>query len=175
MTKANVTIGFLTMAIGLVGHAEYSITSVENVGVGQDPRPQVAKPTVEVSAVSIDKTDVRLPEKVDDVVATMTIQVFHTRATSDESVVLEVGTAVTYPAEGVSVEYTPANQRLRLPAGTSGAITATVKLQRAHLSNTREATIITTATSSHPSRGIAIVNDDPSAPNHRVEFRMRAQ
>jgi hypothetical protein len=129
--------------------------------------------TVEVSMTSIDPGEISRPVRPDSQVAVVTVQIFHSRLSTDGSVVLEAGTAKTEPPGSLSVGYEPANQVLRLRAGEAGRLTATVRLSRLRVISDSEGKLVVTAILSRPSAGVTIVNNDPSAASHQATLIVR--
>jgi hypothetical protein len=124
--------------------------------------------TVEVSLVTVDSSEVRLPVKEGEPVAILTVQMAHTPLKSAEHVNLEVGTFRTDPAGRVSADYDPFTQEIALTPAPQGVVTAEVKILRPQLRGGSKGTLVVTATLTHPSSGIRIVNNDPGASNHIV-------
>jgi hypothetical protein len=133
---------------------------------GHQNEQRVELPTVEVSLVTVDPTEVRLPVKADETVATATVQLFHLSLRSTEHVKLALGTLRTNPAGGATIDYDPPVQTVSLPPGPGGAVVAKIKLLKPQLHGVDKATLDLTATLMAPSTGIRTANNDPSASNH---------
>jgi len=128
-------------------------------------------PFVEIFQVSIDTTEIRLPVKEKEPIATVTVTVFHQNLASDQQVTLEVATEMIDPAGGMSVVYDPQTQVIRLPRGAGGSYVATVKVSQPHVQAKPPVRLVLLATLSHPSAGIRIVNDDPVS--HRATITVK--
>jgi hypothetical protein len=156
-------IGGLTLSLSLPADARR--VSAGSKAAGAD------LPTVEITAVMVDPTDVRAPVGSDVAVATVTVRLLHQNVRSPQHVTVEVGTYSVDPPEAASVRYSPDDQVVTF-AGVGGAVTATVRVVRPEVRITGTATLKLTATLRFPSRGIRIVNNDPGLPNNLAVLKI---
>jgi len=128
--------------------------------------------TVEVSLVTVEPKEVRLTDKTGRVAAALTVQIFHSPLTTEQTVRLNVGNFTTDPATGVVVSYEPSSQTVRLPPGPSGVVTATVKISSIQIGDNKKASVVIVATLTSPTPGIKVVNPEPELPNHQAALKI---
>jgi len=129
-----------------------------------DARERVAG-RAEVSLVTVEPNEVRLADETGEAVATVTVQIFHSSLTKDETVMLSVSNYSTNPP-GIAVSYEPPSQTVRLPPGGDGVVVATVSISKLSIGDNKQARVVIIARLTKPSSGIKVVDADPGLPNH---------
>jgi hypothetical protein len=149
---------FGLVAAGHYGHVLYAMHQV----------PAEDVPTVEVSLVTIEPHEIRLTDKSDQALATVTVQMFHTTLTKEQTVTLNVGNFWTDPAQGVVVSYKPASQTVRLRPAPSGVVIASVEISKIEIGTSTKATVALSASLTNPTPGIRVIHANPGLPNHQA-------
>jgi hypothetical protein len=129
-------------------------------------------PTVEVSLVTVDPSEVSAEGKSGEAVAWVTVQMHHHRLGSEQKVTLIVGSYSTSPP-GIQADYVPQIQTVRLPRGNSDVVAAKVKVSGIHVSGDGNGKVIIIAKLTDPSAGIRIVRSDPA--NDQATLTIRSK
>ena len=164
---------FVVIALLASGHALAG--GDESASVQRTSRQQNI-PSVEVSSVTVEPAEIRASVKTGEAppTATVTVQLFHQLLTSEQSVVLQVATLRTDPP-GISVTYSPEQQRIRLPPSDPGRVVATVKVSNPQFGSPSQGVVDITATLSDATPGIRIGNNNPSGPEHQTRLTVRQE
>ena len=160
----------LTMVCGpvLMGNNEQRVSTQQ----GNAQQRDVA--TVEVSLVTVEPKEIHLTDKAGRVAAAITVQIFHSPLTTEQTVRLNVGNFTTDPPAGVAVTYEPPSQTVRLPPGPSGVVTATAKIPSVRIGDNKRASVVIVATLTSPTPGINVVNPEPELPHHQAILKIEA-
>src|SRR2546423_2190373 len=121
------TIVLCAFALLASDHLTASALERPHRGRVQAPEAQAALPYVEVSSVTVDPKELHVTRSrgQESTSAKVTVQVFHQPVTSEQTIVLELGTARTDPP-GLQVSYDPPQQTLRLSPSDPGPPIPTV-------------------------------------------------